>query len=154
MNKEIDKIKFWKDRIDTATKDFFTVYVTGEKDWEFINKYHQEHFKIMSGRILDAGCAYGRNSIFFDNYVGVDFSPDFIKMAKKKCADKDFIQANLKQLPFKDKEFNWAFCVSIKKMIIDNLGKEEWLLIQKELKRVADKLLVLEYEEPRLYEII
>lgn len=148
MSKPVDQIDFWKERIDTAVKDYFTVYVTSEVDWHRINKAHVKHFEKMSGKVLDAGCGYGRNSIYFPDYTGVDFSPDFIKMAKEKFPNKTFLEANLKALPFKDKEFDWAFCVSIKAMIENNLGEEEWKLMEKELRRVAKQVMILEYEDP------
>lgn len=148
MPKPVDSINFWKERIDTAAKDYFMVYVTSEGDWKRINEAHREHFKKMEGRVLDAGCGYGRNSEYFDNYVGVDFSPDFIELAKKKYPNKTFIQGDLKDLPFKDKEFDWAFCVSIKAMIENNLGEEEWKKMERELLRVAKQVMLLEYENP------
>lgn len=154
MPKPIDQTDFWKERIDTAVKDYFSVYVTSEGDWHRINKAHIQHFEKMTGRVLDAGCGYGRNSIYFSDYVGVDFSPDFIEMARRRFPDKTFIQANLKDLPFQDSEFDWAFCVSIKRMVQDNLGDEEWNLMLKELTRVAKQVMILEYEDPEPIEIL
>lgn len=154
MSKPVDKLDFWKERIDTAVKDYFTVYVTSEGDWHRINKAHMKHFEQMTGKVLDAGCGYGRNSVYFHDYVGVDFSPDFIRMAKERYPHKTFIEANLKELPFKDKEFDWAFCVSIKRMIVDNLGDNEWLAMEKELKRVAKQVMILEYETPEPVEVL
>lgn len=156
FGKPIDKLEFWKERIDHAVKDHYTVYVVHEPGWKKINDAHIEIFRRTispSDKVLDAGCGYGRMSEFFSNYTGVDFSPDFIDMARKKYPGKEFIQGNLKALPFKDKEFDWAFCVSIKKMVRDNLGDEEWALMRKELKRVAKKLLILEYETPEDHEV-
>lgn len=148
MSKPVDTIEFWADRIKTAKKEHYSVYVAGDNLWEAIRLIHQEimddHISD-TDKVLDAGCGYGRWSTHFDNYVGVDFSPDFIEKAKKKYPEKTFVQADLKKLPFKDKEFDWAFCVSIKQMIVDNLGKEQWNLMEKELKRVANKVLILEY---------
>jgi len=154
MSKPIDKLEFWKERIKNAPKDHFSVYITSESDWKRINEAHQEHFKKIKGRVLDAGCGYGRNSIYFEDYVGVDFSPDFIELAKEKFPDKEFMVANLKSLPFKDKEFDWAFCVSIKAMVKNNLGEEEWLKMEKELKRVAKQVMILEYENPEPIELL
>lgn len=168
MSKPVDKIEFWADRIKTAVSEHYAVYVANEQLWARINQVHKGIIESLiknTDKVLDAGCAYGRSSVFFnkDNYVGVDFSPDFIERAKIKYPDKKFIQANLKELPFKDGEFDWAFCISIKRMIVDNCGEEEWNIMEKELKRVAKKLLILEYgdEKPNgglngadVYEII
>lgn len=157
MSKPVNKIEFWKERIQNALKEHYTVYVAHEQLWKRINEIHE---KILSdiipkdSKVLDAGCGYGRWSTKFENYSGVDFSPDFLLMAKKKYPNKEFTQAKLEELPFKDKEFDWAFCVSIKKMIVDNQGEEKWLEMEKELRRVAKKVLILEYETPEIYEIL
>jgi len=157
MSKPIDKLEFWAERIKTAVQEHFSVYVIHDAGWSVINKAHKELLKThipKDSQVLDAGCGYGRWSSEFENYTGVDFSPEFIKRAQGKYPKKTFIQGNLKSLPFGKKQFDWAFCVSIKKMVIDNLGEEEWKKMQKELKRVAKKVLILEYENPTEYEII
>lgn len=157
MSKPVNKIEFWKERIKTAVRPHYSVYVIHEQGWNLINKSHAQIIKevIPTGsRVLDAGCGYGRMSVLFDNYVGTDFSPDFIELAKKNYPNKEFIQANMKELPFKDKEFDWAFCVSIKKMIEDNLGTDEWKQMEKELIRVAKKVLILEYEVSNKFEVL
>jgi ubiquinone/menaquinone biosynthesis C-methylase UbiE len=157
MSKPVNKLEFWKERIEYAdkVKEHFSVYITHENHWKHINDTHEKILKEhATGKVLDAGCGYGRWSELFTDYVGVDFSPDFINKAKSKYPSKEFIVGNLKELPFKDKEFDTAFCVSIKKMIQDNLGNKEWDLMEKELKRVAKKVLILEYETPEPFEII
>jgi ubiquinone/menaquinone biosynthesis C-methylase UbiE len=156
-NKPIDKPEFWKQRIDTAQQEHFSVYVIEKNGWNLINQIHK---KIIldnipkDANVLDAGCAYGRWADLFENYIGIDLSPDFIKLAEGKHKDKKFLVGNLKNLPFVDKEFDWSVCVSIKKMVIDNLGDEEWNKIEKELKRVSKKILILEYEMPLEFEVI
>lgn len=148
MSKAVDKIEFWKNRIDTAVSEHYAVYVANEVLWKKINESHEEIIrKTITGNVLDAGCAYGRSSVFFDDdkYMGVDFSPDFIEIAKKKYPNKKFLVEDLKALPFEGQSFDWAFCISIKRMIIDNLGDEVWAKMEKELKRVAKNVLILEY---------
>jgi ubiquinone/menaquinone biosynthesis C-methylase UbiE len=157
MSKPVNQIDFWKKRIDEAkkSKEHFSVYITNEEHWKFINETHKELLlEHCSGKILDAGCGYGRWSTLFSDYTGIDFSPDFINEAKEKFPNKNFLVADMKDLPFKDNEFDWAFCVSIKRMIQDNLGSSEWELMQKELKRVAKKVLILEYENPEPFEVL
>lgn len=156
--KPIDKPEFWKERIDNAVKDHYMVYVTGETDWKLINETHKKIIeKEVSGTVLDCGCGYGRMSELFPGmYNGVDFSPDFIAEAKKRYPkmEKHFQVANLKSLPFEDKTIDWGVCVSIKRMVIDNLGEEEWLQMEKEIGRVCKNVLILEYEVPNEYTTI
>jgi len=157
MPKPIDKIEFWKERIETAVKPHYSVYVIHEVGWKQIFNAHKTIISQLikpTDTVLDAGCGYGRMSVLFDNYTGVDFSPDFIELATKQFPNKNFIQADLKKLPFHEEQFDWAICVSIKKMVEDNLGIETWESMAKELKRVAKKVLILEYEDPNPYEIL
>ena len=157
MNKGVDRIDFWKKRIDTAPKDkeHFSVYVTTNKNWD---KIEIEHSKIIKkeciGKTLDAGCGYGRLAPLIDEYVGVDFSSDFIDIAKKKYPNKTFVVGDLISLPFKDNEFDCAVCSSIKQMIIGNLGIDVWNSMEKELLRVARKLVILEYPQPEIYDVL
>lgn len=159
MAKQVDKLSFWKERIDTAVKDQYTVYVCSDQSWKEIM---EEHTNIIEENIpsdalvLDAGCGYGRMCELFspELYLGVDFSPDFINKAKNMYPDYQFSVENLKALPFKDNQFDWSFCVSIKKMIIDNLGEAEWQFMEDELKRVSKNVLLLEYEDPKPFEIL
>lgn len=157
MQKPVDKIEFWKQRIQNAAKPHYSVYIIHEQGWSKINESHAQIIKdvIPTGsKVLDAGCGYGRMSVLFNDYTGVDFSPDFVELAKKNYPDKTFLEANLKALPFSDKEFEWAFCVSIKRMIVDNLGEQEWSFMEKELVRVAKKVLILEYENSKEFTIL
>ena len=151
MNKGVDKEQFWKDRLERAKKLGelqYSVYEMERSKWNGLAEIHKtivrRHVK-PGDRVLDAGCGYGRASEWVENYVGVDFSPDFIEEARALYPDKVFIQADLRELPFEDKEFDLAFCVSIKQMIVANMGMGEWLKMEKELKRVAKKVLELEY---------
>jgi len=153
MGKPVDKIEFWKERLGYP-EIRYSVYLTNKDDWDLINKTHKEILKELRGKVLDAGCGYGRASEWIEDYTGIDFSPDFIEKAKELYPDKDFRIADLKDLPFKDKEFDWAFCISVKKMIQANLGEDIWDIMEKELKRVAKKVLILEYSEPDKHEII
>lgn len=152
MDKPIDKESFWKERIEYAKnqgKLHYSVFLAHEALWKQINADHEqiikEHVKD-TDKVLDAGCAYGRMSeIIPGEYTGIDFSHDFIEEAKKLYPSKHFLVADLKELPFKDHEFDIAVVVSIRHMIIGNLGQETWDKMEKELKRTCKKVLLLEY---------
>lgn len=152
--KLINKEEFWKERIDSAVKEHYSVYVCNEQLWKDILEHHKVAFKQLSGKVLDAGCGYGRISEYIEDYTGVDFAKCFIDKAREKYPNKKFVQSKLENLPFKDKEFDWAVCVSIKKMVSDNQGVEKWLEMERELKRVAKKVMILEYEDFSNVEIL
>ncbi len=157
MGKPIDNLNFWKERIERAKNSnrHHSVYLIDSERWKRIEQSHRDLMsKLITGKVLDAGCGYGRMSEWVEDYTGVDFSPDFVETARQLYPDKRFIVGNLKKLPFKNEEFDWAVCISIKQMVKDNLGEEEWLLMQKELKRVAKKVLILEYSFHGEHEIL
>lgn len=148
---------FWKERIDTAREEHYSVYVCNKDSWRRIESIHRGILSAnVRGMVLDAGCAYGRFARYFDpdEYVGVDLSEDFINCARERNPDYRFIHADLRNLPFRDGEFEWSFCVSIRRMVERDAGREEWQRIERELKRVSKKVLVLEYEGAEEYEIL
>lgn len=160
MLNNVGNIDFWKKRLENAERSgtlHWSVYLANPVLMRKIDRAHKNVFDTLipiGSSVLDAGCGYGRLCEFFDNYTGVDFSPDFIKKAKELYPHKVFIQADLQKLPFRDGEFDWAFCVSIKDMIREYDSVEKWDNIEKELGRVAKKILVLEYTEPEKYIIL
>lgn len=153
MSKPVDKIDFWKERIDQAKNNnemHYSVFIANKNVWKDLNTKHQAIFGKeikQSDSVIDLGCGYGRSSEMIEckRYVGVDFSPDFIAEAQKRYSNKEFVLSSLNMLPFRDKEFDVGFMVSVKAMIVNNLGEEVWKPMQKECKRVCKKLLILEY---------
>lgn len=151
MSKPVNKLDFWKDRIEYAKKgrEHYSVFIANDSQWKDINTKHKEILEKEikeTDNVIDLGCAYGRSSeMVKGKYTGIDFSPDFIEIARTKYPDKRFVLGSLKELPFEDKEFDIGFMVSVKAMIISNLGSEEWAIMQKECERVCKKLLILEY---------
>lgn len=154
---DTDKTEFWQQRIKEAQKKHHIVYYTTDDDWSLIQEKHREIIrKEGQGKILDAGCGYGRLAEFItsEQYVGVDFSPDLIELAKKEYPQHVFVVADIAKLPFQDKEFDVCFCASIRHMVISNSGKRVWNRMQKEMQRVAKKVIVLEYTTPDQYTIL
>jgi len=64
-----------------------------------------EFLKGKNGLILDMGCGSGRNVVSGKKIVGMDFSKNMIKLAKKN-RDGLFVIGDLRFLPFKDKVFD------------------------------------------------
>lgn len=65
-------------------------------------------------KVLDAGCAAGRDSNLLRqkgfNVTGLDISAGLLEIAKQKFPDITFIEGNFLSLPFEDAEFDgiWA----------------------------------------------
>lgn len=151
---------FWRDRLRVADQRevlHHSVYICGEELWKKINRVHREILAREidpSMRVLDAGCGYGRMADVCQNYTGVDISPDLLARARETFPSARFVEGDLTALSFRDKEFDIAFCVSIRAMIVGNSGESAWAPIAKELQRVAKKVILLEYEEPDVYNIL
>jgi ubiquinone/menaquinone biosynthesis C-methylase UbiE len=87
------------------------------------------------------------------DYTGVDISPDLVRLAKSRYPDdrpespRRFLVADLRSLPFRDREFEWVVCRSVEGMIRDNAGQDVWEKMEKELRRVGKRLLLISYPE-------
>lgn len=149
---QVSTPEFWKERLDYAKKNGkieYSVFIANPFIYKRMDKDHQEILNkeiSETDKVLDAGCGYGRNRHMVKGfYIGVDISPDLIKEAKLLHPRDTFLVADLTDLQFEDKEFDVGFCISVKAMIVGNLGQTEWDKIEKELKRVCKKVLLLEY---------
>jgi SAM-dependent methyltransferase len=158
MQNPVNEIKYWRERITNAERlgeIYLSVFQTTKRNWAIIREKHKKTCKyFVKGKVLDVGCGYGRCSEWFKDYIGIDFSPDFIEKAKQLYPDKKFEVKDAKDTGFGDKEFDWAICISMKQMIVREQGIEEWLKIEKELKRIALNILLLEYNSPQEYTIL
>ena len=48
-------------------------------------------------------------------------------------------------MPWENNRFDWCFTISTRAMIVREINQEAWDQIESELKRVAKKVLILEY---------
>jgi len=91
---------------------------------------------IPEARILDAGCAAGRDSrILTDKgfvVTGIDLSKELLKIAKKENSDLDLIFGDLRKLPFKEEYFDGIFACGV----LLELDKKDILKVLKEFQRV------------------
>ncbi len=68
-------------------------------------------------RILDAGCAAGRDALVFTkmhfHVVGVDASEELLSIARQRCPTVEFIHGDIRLLSFPDNSFDgvWACAV-------------------------------------------
>lgn len=152
-------VAFWRERLANAKEMgeiHRSVYHCSLGQWEEIENQHRKilaDYIKPNDSILDAGCGYGRlinllPESWLGDYRGVDLSEDFISLAKDIFPQREdqFQVANLNNLPFDHKQFDWAICVSIKQMVVGNKGENDWRFISNELHRVVKKVLILEYD--------
>jgi ubiquinone/menaquinone biosynthesis C-methylase UbiE len=158
----VSSLEFWKDRISTALqkgKIHHSIYEIDDSLWKAIEYRHMTLINMniqATDMVLDIGCGYGRLSRYFqsENYTGVDFSEDFLDLAKEINPSHKYIKADLKELPFEDNQFDWGIGVSIKWMVQRELGAEIWEEMEKELKRVCKNLIFLEYSDGKDHYLI
>jgi len=155
MSFEVGSLDFWKDRINTAKgrgKIHHSIYELDDNLWAAVEYRHMTIIKKHvpeESKVLDIGCGYGRLSRYFNTskYEGVDFSEDFLSIAKESNPEHKYTQADLTKLPYDDNEFDWGVGVSIKWMIQREMGEDAWAPMQKELERVCKNLIFLEYSD-------
>ena len=101
-------------------------------------------------KALDAGCGVG--SFTFElsqrfpqlkQIVGVDFLKEIVSVAFEKTKnDKkiSFIQADLLNMPFDDRNFDLTICIDV----LHHIYSDDFKIVIKELTRVTEKYLLLE----------
>jgi ubiquinone/menaquinone biosynthesis C-methylase UbiE len=82
------------------------------KDLNFFKKY------IQSGdKVLDVGCGNGRLLNLIQNqkvkYVGLDASPQLIKLAQQAFPEYQFVVGDALDLPFDDNSFDKVFAIAL-----------------------------------------
>jgi SAM-dependent methyltransferase len=167
MSEPIFDPEYWRGRLAAASgpgNDLHrAVYLTSLEEWVAIEDRHREILKRYVGRtdnILDAGCGWGRllrllPTDWEGEYDGVDLCRDFLEMAVHQSFPPlpfprervRFHCGDLRNLsPFPRRRFDLAVLVSIRPMVIRNVGIQEWDQMERELRRVARRLLFLEYK--------
>lgn len=81
-----------------------------------------------TGRLLDAGSGIGKHAVPLRmqgfEVVGVDVSPDALKVASKRSADRkidiSFLAANVCTLPFREGSFDAVWCYGVLQHLLLN----------------------------------
>ncbi len=167
MGKEIQPvldIDYWKDRVSNCVYLRDSVYVCRHDEWvRHMDRHRAILAKVLQegDTVLDAGCGYGRLVgllpiyITEDRYLGIDLSPDLLKLAQGLYPNYRFFQHDI-QNPIPpnivgDKKYTWGVCLSLKYALVYNYSIEVWNKVEENLLKVCDKLLFLEFdvnEEP------
>lgn len=88
------------------------------------------------GRILDVGCAAGRDCrIFKDsglNVVGIDLSEKLLEIAKQNNPDIEFKNADIRKIPYPNSNFDGLWVNAV----FHHLDRKEMITVLKEFRRV------------------
>lgn len=164
MSEDILNPLYWKKRLQQSYKTelHHSIFNCGTERWRKIEEKHREilkkHIKPHDS-IFDAGCGYGRLLTLMPEdwggwYVGVDISPEFVEMAEKRVgtiAHHFFVMdlqdlSDIREYKYDLVKFDWAILISIRPMVIRNLGQAVWDKMEKEIRSVAKQLMYLEYD--------
>lgn len=164
MSKPVTDTEFWKERLDRAIAEnepHKAIWDIDKETWDTVKHIHGEilarlmnPFRSIS--ILDAGCGQGEIiDVLPTNatYIGLDISIDLVRYAQKKYPSHKFVVGDVRKLGYPDHSFDLAICRSMDGMMKDNLGFEAWRQTEREILRVADKLLILGYTDPEIYRL-
>lgn len=162
---------FWRDRlfdVVASGRDLHkAVYDIDYSVWSGINEQCRTILASLVKPpqvVLDAGCGYGSLAPFLPDgvvYVGVDVSPELIDLADRRYGRKSatprpntqFVVGNLIDLPYRDREFDLVIVRSIRRMIVRNQGEAAWLPLDREVRRVGQRVLWMEYEGDLKWEV-
>lgn len=148
---------FWKERWE-ANKNgepHRAVYHCSIGQFQEIEATHRKILAKLikpNDSILDAGCGYGRlltllPENWHGEYLGVDISTDLLEEAKRLHPSRIFMCSSLKELAgVQNKSWDWAILISIRQMIIGQVGEEDWRDVNRELVRTCKRILYLEYD--------
>lgn len=165
MTEPIHDTEYWRKRLVTAPEEnlHHAIFRCPKSHWERIEAKHREilaYYIKDTDLILDCGCGWGR---LYDllprvyglhrRYLGIDLSPDFIALARKLHPGIPFQEGDLLNLssvflPTDPDlgEWDWAVMISIRPMVKRNMGEKVWAQMEEQIRKVAKKLLYLEYD--------
>lgn len=158
MTNPIDAPDYWRQRLaeaEAAGQLHHAVFCCREPQWRAIEARHRAilaRHVVATESVLDAGCGYGRlldllPKEWAGDYLGLDLSPDFVELAQRRYPGRRFVAADLRDLRFLSGREMWDWCVlvSVRGMVLREMGADAWRRMEAELRRVSRRLLVLEY---------
>lgn len=124
--------------------DLIQILATGG----FLTKVSKELKFLKDKSIMDIGCGTGTlvEYIHPREYLGVDLNPDFIKLAKKKYPQYDFIVLNIVTQKLPDQKFDIIFIMNV----LHHLTDAEIIKMLKKIKTNKDfKEFIIVESKPR-----
>lgn len=140
------KPEHYKDKETVETYDELR-FKTGKWTKEYMDVIERGFVaKWSKGRVLDVACGTGRMS-FLDDYTGVDFSDEMLKIAREQYPNKLFLKGDATALQFETNSFDTVIALRL----FMHLGKD-WKKAFDEMYRVCRKggILIFDIKTPLL----
>ena len=168
MTFPVDDPVFWTNRYKQAMdlrpdEPHRIVYDCSPDLWKKVERRHRDIIQKVVSRydtVVDVGCGYGHALEMLPDciYMGVDLSQEMIDLARKthpEGARRRFICGDIKIAEVCPKcfRFDWALLISVKEMYINNLGLQKWWDMELAVRKIARRMLILEYSESDLEEV-
>jgi len=159
----IDDERYWRDRLTKCgPRDIHrSVYDVPHRRWDNIQRRHRQILARLvkpNDKVLDAGCGYGALLEILPEHVdyhGVDQCQCFVSKAQELHPDRHFFRGNLSDLSnFEDHHFDLVVCRSLEGMVRDNRGEYAWFGIEREMLRVGQYVVLLNYSRPTVYRVL
>lgn len=161
MGERIFDTSYWQERLENANNFgelHRSIFLCPKSEWEKIEERHKEILRDLikpTDSVLDVGCGYGRLLTLMPEtwkglYLGIDISVDFLMQARRNYPHQAFELMDARDLhriqPVNEGyKFHWAILISIRPMVINNMGSEVWEQMEAEIRKKAHKILYLEY---------
>lgn len=158
MPEDVLNPEYWAERLREAKDPHHAVFKCGLDRWQRIEAKHREILARtirFADSVLDVGCGYGRLLDLMPRnwggiYLGAELSTEMILKAKELHPTYWYLGGDIrKSLPVwvNPDSFDWAVLISFRPMIRRNCGNEVWAEMEAAVRKVARKLLYLEYDE-------
>lgn len=163
MSEPILDPEYWKERLKDAEDHgalHRAVFLCPDYRWMRIEAAHRNILAATikpNESILDVGCGYGRLLTLMPedwqgNYMGIDLAPSLIEKAKTLHPHRgfmvdDILAPKLGQIDEEyDLSYSWAVMISIRPMMRRELGEDKWAIAEANIRKLAQRLLYLEYD--------
>lgn len=157
--KPVDSPHYWRVRL-AESKDLRRALWDGtDAAWE---RMEAKHRAILAREIkdddyvLDCGCGWGRllglmPESWVGPYLGIDVSPEMIGCValhhSLRRPNQSAWVGDCRRMAFEDKTFDVAVCCMFRHMVRTHLGEDQWALMEREITRVAKRVIILEPDE-------
>lgn len=153
MSEKIFDSNYWMRRMERAKRPHHAVYICRDELWQEIEESHRvilENCVTPEMSILEVGCGWGRLLSLLPqewkgDYLGIDLCPGFIDKARSTWPGREFRCADIREFDIQ-KQYDMCIMISIKPMILRNVGETAWSEIEQKCKKHARQILYLEYD--------